>query len=122
MVTSPVPAVTRWGLLGAGQISRTQSMVLPAAAGAEMFAVAARDLERARELGAPRAYGSYAELIAAPDVDAVYVGLANDAPLPWVVAALEAGKTVLCEKPMGLNAAEVATMAGGSARTRSPLG
>lgn len=96
-------------------------MVLPAVSGAEMFAVAARDLGRARELGAPRAYGSYAELIDDPDVDAVYVGLANDAHLPWVVAALEAGKTVLCEKPMGLTAAEVATMAAASARTGSLL-
>ena len=43
---SPSPTVTRWGLLGAGQISRTQSLVLPAASGAQMFAVAARDLDR----------------------------------------------------------------------------
>ncbi len=102
---------TRWGLLGAGQISRTQSLVLPAAEGAELFAVAARDVERARDMGAPRAYGSYRELIDDPDVDAVYVGLPNDAHLPWTVAALEAGKPVLCEKPLGLSADEVAQMA-----------
>ncbi len=114
-------AATRWGLLGAGQISRTQSLVLPAASGAELFAVGARDRDRARELGAPRSYGSYAELIDDAEVDAVYVGLANDAHLPWVVAALEAGKTVLCEKPMGLTAAEVVTMAATSARTGSLL-
>jgi predicted dehydrogenase len=106
-----MPDTTRWGLLGAGQISRTQSLVLPAAEGAEMFAVAARDLERARELKAPRSFGSYQELIDDPDVDAVYVGLPNDAHLPWTVAALRAGKTVLCEKPLGLSADEVAEMA-----------
>src|SRR4051794_28785049 len=105
-----MPDATRWGLLGAGQISRTQSLVLPAAEGAELFAVAARDIERARELGAPRSYGSYQELIDDPDVDAVYVGLPNDAHLPWTVTALKAGKTVLCEKPLGLTADEVAEM------------
>ena len=105
-----MPETTRWGLLGAGQISRTQSLVLPAAEGAELFAVAARDIERARELGAPRAYGSYAELIADPDVDAVYIGLPNDAHLPWAVEALRAGKPVLCEKPLALSAAEVDEM------------
>src|ERR1700712_4383626 len=107
-----MPETTRWGLLGAGQISRTQSLVLPAADGAELFAVAARDVERARELGAPRAYGSYAELIADPDVDAVYIGLPNDAHLPWAVEALRAGKPVLCEKPLALTAAEVDEMMG----------
>src|ERR1700710_1907876 len=103
-------ATTRWGLLGAGQISRTQSLVLPAAEGADLFAVAARDIERAKALGAPRSYGSYADLIADPDVDAVYVGLPNDAHLRWVVEALRAGKPVLCEKPLALSAAEVDDM------------
>jgi predicted dehydrogenase len=103
-------ALTRWGLLGAGQISRTQVGVLAAADGAEMFAVAARDLERARSLGAPRAYGSYDELIADPDVDAVYVGLPNDAHLHWTLEALRAGKAVLCEKPLALNVDEVDQM------------
>src|SRR4051812_11586748 len=110
-------AITRWGFLGAGQISRTQAQVLPAAKGAELFAVAARNVERARELGATRAYGSYQELIHDPDVDAVYVGLPNDAHLPWTVAALEAGKPVLCEKPLGLSVAEVDEMSAAATRT-----
>src|SRR5947209_10234218 len=105
-----MPGTTRWGLLGAGQISRTQALVLPAAEGAELFAVAARDIDRARALGAPRAYDSYAELIADPDVDAVYIGLPNDAHLPWAVETLRAGKPVLCEKPLALSAAEVDDM------------
>ena len=110
-------APTRWGLLGAGQISRTQVGVLGAAEGAEMFAVAARDLERARSFGAPRAFGSYEELIADPDVDAVYIGLPNDAHLRWTVAALEAGKAVLCEKPLALTVDEVDEMIAAADRT-----
>jgi predicted dehydrogenase len=110
-------APTRWGLLGAGQISRTQVGVLGAADGAEMFAVAARDLDRARSLGAPRAYGSYEELLADPDVDAVYVGLPNDAHLHWTREALRAGKAVLCEKPLALTVAEVDEMIGAAEAT-----
>jgi xylose dehydrogenase (NAD/NADP) len=108
---------TRWGFLGAGQISRTQAGVIPAAEGAELLAVAARDLDRARALGAPRSYGSYRELIDDPDLDAVYVGLPNDAHLPWTLAALRAGKAVLCEKPLGLTAAEVDEMTAAAADT-----
>jgi xylose dehydrogenase (NAD/NADP) len=108
---------TRWGFLGAGQISSTQAKVLPAAQGAELLAVAARDVERARLLGAPRAYGSYAELIDAPDIDAVYIGLPNDAHLAWTAAALEAGKAVLCEKPLALSATEVDEMIAVAERT-----
>lgn len=114
-------ATTRWGLLGAGQISRTQSLVLPAADGAELFAVAARDVERAEALGAPRSYGSYQELIDDPEVDAVYVGLPNDVHLQWTVAALEAGKPVLCEKPLGLTVAEVDEMTAVAERTGTLL-
>jgi predicted dehydrogenase len=110
-------SATRWGLLGAGQISRTQAGVLPAADGAELFAVGARDVERARQLGARRAYGSYQEVLDDPEVDAVYVGLPNDAHLPWTAAALEAGKPVLCEKPLGLSVGEVDAMAAVAERT-----
>jgi xylose dehydrogenase (NAD/NADP) len=110
-------ATTRWGFLGAGQISGTQAAVLPAAEGAELFAVAAREIERARALGAPRSFGSYAELIDDPDVDAVYIGLANDAHLRWSIEAVKAGKPVLCEKPLGLSAAEVDEMSEAASAT-----
>jgi predicted dehydrogenase len=74
--------------------------------------VAARDPARAAALEpAGRAYGDYAAVCADPDVDAVYVALANDAHLPWTLHALSAGKHVLCEKPLGLTAGEVVRMA-----------
>jgi len=111
----------RWGFLGAGNISTAAlAPAVAAATGARLHAVAARDVERARALAsaydAPRAYGAYQELLADPDVDAVYIGLANDAHLPWTLAALGAGKHVLCEKPLGLSAAEVAEMAAAAER------
>jgi len=84
--------------------------VIPAAEGAELIAVAARDVDRARELGAPKAYGDYQQLIDDPDVDAVYIGLPNDAHLGWSLAALEVGKAVLCEKPLALSSAQVDEM------------
>ena len=76
-----------------------------------LHAVGARDVERARALGPVRAYGSYDEVLADDEVEAVYVALHNDAHLPWTLAALAAGKHVLCEKPLGLTAAEVDEMA-----------
>ena len=76
-----------------------------------MWAVAARDVDRGRTLApAGPVYGDYAELLADPDVDAVYVSLTNEAHAQWSVAALVAGKHVLCEKPLGLNVGEVDAM------------
>ena len=104
---------TRWGFLGAGRISRTAlGPAVQASRGAVLQAVGARDVDRARDLadahGAPSAYGSYDEVLADDDVEAVYVALANDAHVPWTLRALEAGKDVLCEKPLGPTAQEVA--------------
>lgn len=108
----------RWGFLGAGMIARTAlAPAVAAADGAVLQAVAARDVERARALGPVSAYGSYGELLADPDVDAVYVALSNEMHLPWSVAALRAGKPVLCEKPLGLSAAEVDELAAASAES-----
>jgi predicted dehydrogenase len=107
-----VTSQVRWGFLGAGGIARTAlAPAVTAARGAVLRAVGARDVERARALGPERAYGSYDEVLADDDVDAVYVALSNDAHLPWTLAALRAGKHVLCEKPLGLSAAEVDEMA-----------
>jgi predicted dehydrogenase len=88
--------------------------------GHSLVAVGARDLARARayadELGMARAYGSYAALIDDPGIDAVYNALPNDAHSDWTIRALDAGKHVLCEKPLALNAAEVARMTAAAAR------
>jgi D-xylose 1-dehydrogenase (NADP+, D-xylono-1,5-lactone-forming) len=81
------------------------------AAGVEVVAVASRDGKKAegyaREHGLERAHGSYESLLADADVEVVYISLPNSLHLPWSVRALEAGKHVLCEKPLGRRAADV---------------
>ena len=112
----------RWGFLGASRIGRRAlAPSIAAAEGHSLHAVAARDPARARafadEFGAPLAHDSYAALIADPRIDLVYNALPNDAHLPWTLRALEAGKHVLCEKPLALSAAEVVAMQEAAART-----
>lgn len=108
----------RWGFLGAGAVATTA--LAPAvrdATGATLHAVAARDIDRATALGPLSAYDDYAELLADPQVDAVYISLTNEQHLPWSVAAMRAGKAVLCEKPLALSAAEVDEMSAVAAQT-----
>ncbi|RYY74212.1 MAG: Gfo/Idh/MocA family oxidoreductase [Gammaproteobacteria bacterium] len=102
----------RWGVLSTANIGRTK--VIPAIQSSlygEVVAIASRTLESAskaaKELGIKRAYASYEELLADPNVDAIYNPLPNHLHVPWSIRALEAGKHVLCEKPLGLNAADV---------------
>jgi predicted dehydrogenase len=105
---------------GAGGIATTRSApAVHAARGAVLQAAAARDLARAEALGPVTRTTSYAALLADDEVDAVYISLSNEAHLPWTVAALRAGKAVLCEKPLGLTAAEVDEMAAVAASTGS---
>jgi len=77
----------------------------------EISAIASRDRrkadEAARAMGIPKAYGSYDELLTDPEIDAVYNPLPNHLHVPWSIRAAEAGKHVLCEKPIGVDAAEV---------------
>jgi predicted dehydrogenase len=98
-----VPRV-RWGLLSTARINGAVINGARASELADVAAVASRDAGRAREyadaFGIPRAHGSYEELLADPDVDAVYVSLPNGMHVEWTIRALEAGKHVLCEKPM----------------------
>ena len=102
----------RWGFLGAGGIARNAlAPAVHAAEGAVLQAAAARDPLRAKGLGPVRVLPSYEAVVEAEDVDAVYVALANDQHLPWSLAALRAGKHVLCEKPLCLTAAEVDQLA-----------
>lgn len=103
-------APVRWGILGAGGIARTVGADIAASPGSVVAAVAARDAERATrladQLGAERAYGSYDALVADPDVDVVYVATTHAHHRAAALLALEAGKPVLVEKPLGLNARE----------------
>jgi D-xylose 1-dehydrogenase (NADP+, D-xylono-1,5-lactone-forming) len=97
----------RWGVLGAGKlVQKATGRAIHEATGAQLYATGARDLDRAQATGAVHAYGSYQAVIDDPDVDAVYICLSNEAHLPWIRAAITAGKHVLCEKPMVLTAAE----------------
>jgi len=100
-----------WGILGTGKIGVKQ--VIPAMQQGEycvMAAIASRKMEKAqaaaKQLGIPKPYGSYEALLADPDIDAVYIPLPNHLHISWSIKALEAGKHVLCEKPLGLTAAE----------------
>lgn len=105
----------RWGILGAANIART--MVMPGmqeAQGAVIQAVASRDAARAQELAAafavPVVHSSYEALLKDPDIDAVYIPLPNHLHRPWTIKAAEAGKHVLCEKPLAITAAECDAM------------
>ena len=104
-------AKIRWGVMGVAGIAVRK--VIPAmqkAAYAEVTAIASRDLAKAQaaagQLGIPKAYGSYEEMLADPDIDAIYNPLPNHLHVPWSIRAAEAGKHVLCEKPIGLNVAD----------------
>jgi xylose dehydrogenase (NAD/NADP) len=110
----------RWGLIGAARITRSALIPALRAAGQDVVAVAARDLAKAEAFAAEhglRAHSSYETMIADPSLDAVYIAVTNDAHLKWTVAALDAGKHVLCEKPLALTAGEVETMRGAEARS-----
>jgi len=105
----------RWGVLSTAKIGIDK--VIPATAAAErceVVAIASRDLGRARaaasELGIPRAFGSYEDLLADPDVDAVYNPLPNHLHAEWTIAAARSGKHVLCEKPLATTSADAERM------------
>lgn len=101
----------RWGFIGAGFVaSRAMAPAVHAANGARLQAVASRDAKRSSELEPLVVHESYRTLIDDPNVDAVYISLTNVQHKEWVVAALEAGKHVLCEKPLALDADEVRAM------------
>ena len=81
-----------------------------AATNAELFGVASRDKRRSKKLKPIQVYDTYQQLLDDPQIDAVYISLANHQHLEWVTKSLEAGKHVLCEKPLGLRATEVQEM------------
>ena len=115
------PNAVKWGILSTADINKR---LLPGAQESdevEVLAVGSRDLDLAREFGVkwgiPRAYGSYEELLADPDIEAVYIPLPNTMHCEWSIRALEAGKHVLCEKPMSRHPADVEAAFDASERT-----
>ncbi len=104
----------RWGILGPGRISRSFLTGLAGSATEHAVAVGSRAVDRAevtaRHFEVPRAYGSYEQLLADDEIEAVYIGTPNAAHAHWAVAAARAGKHVLCEKPLGASRAEAETM------------
>ena len=107
----------RWGVLGAASIAT--SRFIPAmkdASAATLVAVASRETTKAEALAkrfdVPRYYGSYDELMHDPDIEALYVPLPNHLHLEWSVRALEAGKHVLCEKPLCMTSADIVKLLG----------
>jgi predicted dehydrogenase len=117
----------RWGVLSTAKIGLKK--VLPAmqlGAFSRVDAIASRDLAKAKEaaasLGIARAYGSYEELLADAEIDAIYNPLPNNLHVPWTIKAAEAGKHVLCEKPIALSLAQAETLLEVRARTGVLIG
>ncbi len=122
-----MPLKVRWGVLSLANIAVKK--VIPGMKGcefSEVVAIASRDNDRARraadQLSIPSAYGSYEELLADPNVDAIYNPLPNHLHVPWSIKAAEAGKHVLCEKPISLTAAEAGQLIEVRDRTRMKIG
>jgi predicted dehydrogenase len=122
-----MPHKLRWGVLSTAAIGLKK--VIPAMQQGQytsVVAIASRDLAKAQEaataLGIPTAYGSYEELLADPNIDAVYNPLPNQLHVPWTVRAAEAGKHVLCEKPLSLTVAEAESLLAIRSRTGVKIG
>jgi xylose dehydrogenase (NAD/NADP) len=105
----------RWGILGCAAIAdRAVIPAIQASETGELLGIASRDESKARskaeQFGIPRFYGSYEALLADPDIDAIYIPLPNHLHKQWTIAAAQAGKHILCEKPLALNAQEAHEM------------
>lgn len=101
----------KWGILSTAKIGVQK--VIPAMQNGQLIqveAIASRDIKKAKkvanQLNIPKSYGSYEELLKDPDIDAIYNPLPNHLHVPWTIKAMEAGKHVLCEKPIGMDAKE----------------
>ena len=117
----------RWGVLGAANIAVEK--VIPAmmrSARSRVVAIASRSeakaIGAAKRLGIPRAYATYEALVADPEIDAIYNPLPNHLHVPWSIRAAEAGKYVLCEKPIALSAAEATELRAARDRTGVLIG
>ncbi len=117
----------RWGVLGVAKIATEK--VIPAmqrCERGEIAAIASRDADKAnaaaRKLHIPKAYGSYEDLLEDPEIDAIYNPLPNHLHVPWSIKAAEAGKHVLCEKPIALSSAECRELIAARDRTGVKIG
>ncbi len=122
-----MPKKLRWGVLGVAAIAVKK--VIPGMQRSEfcdVAAIASRNLDRAKraadDLGIPKSYGSYEELLADPDIDIIYNPLPNHLHVPWSIRAAEAGKHVLCEKPISLSVAEAKKLLAVRDRTGVKIG
>jgi len=105
----------RWGVLGTADIAKGQTIPgMLLAEHCELYAIAGRKIEKAKDyqetFGFQKAYGSYDELLADPEAEAVYIPLPNDLHCEWTIKALKAGKHVLCEKPLAVSEEQVREM------------
>jgi predicted dehydrogenase len=123
----PKDRKVRWGVLSTAAIGVKK--VIPGMQRsqiAKVTAIASRDLARARaaagELGIQKAYGSYEELLADPEIDAIYNPLPNQLHVPWTIKAAQAGKHVLCEKPLSMTLAEAKSLLSVRERTGVKIG
>jgi len=114
-------AKLRWGVLGTARIVRKTIPALQETKNGEVVGIASRSGEKAREhankYGVPQSFDSYEALVASPDIDAVYIALPNALHLEWILKSLDAGKHVLCEKPLAMSAAECGEIAGKADQT-----
>lgn len=115
----------RWGVLGAANIALKRVIpAIQASSNGRVVALASRDVEKARAaapLGIERVHAGYEALLADPDIDAIYNPLPNSLHAEWTVRAAEAGKAILCEKPLARDAAEAQRMVDTCARHGVPL-
>src|SRR5271168_59491 len=116
-----------WGVFGVSDLAVKK--VIPAmqrGKWSQVAAIASRDLKKAQQaaerLGIPKAYGSYEELLADPEVEAIYNPLPNHLHVPWSIKAAEAGKHVLCEKPLAMTKAEALTLLARQKQTGVKIG
>ena len=119
------PARTRWGILGCANIARSRFLPALAEAGGEAVVVGSRDGDRAAAYAAAHGVGrgvaGYRAVVEDPRVEAVYVPLANPLHAEWTIAALQAGKAVLCEKPLCTDAAETGRVLDAARAADRPL-
>jgi len=122
-----MPNKVRWGVLSTAQFALTKAIpAMQKSEWSEVVAIASRDKAKAetvaKDLGIGRAYGSYEELLADPEIEAIYNPLPNHMHVPWSIKAVEAGKHVLCEKPLSMSVGEAQQLIVARDRARVKIG